>query len=334
MQRSHFYGSHDEPEHRHQHGVTDPQIVTTEQGKRAVKWSFLALMATALLQVVVVSLSGSVALLADTLHNFGDAFTALPLWIAFNLARRKPTKRLTYGWGRIEDLAGVLIVLVILASAVAAGYESFVRFFHPRPVKMLWAVGTAALIGFAGNELVARFRIKVGKEIKSAALEADGQHARIDGLTSLCVLFSALGSWLGYPLVDPIVGLLITLAILKIVWDAGKSVFMRLLDGVDPEVVDEIRQTVSGAEGVHDVAEIRVRWIGHQLHAEVNLAVASEISLSAAHQISKNVRHEILHQLPFLSNVVIHVDPLDRSGETFHQIKNHEHSGGPRHSHT
>jgi cation diffusion facilitator family transporter len=326
IRKSHSHLSHKDEEHGHRHGVVDPKIVTTERGKWAVKWSFIALMVTATMQLVVVYLSDSMALLADTLHNFGDAFTAIPLWIAFNLARRKPTKRFTYGWGRIEDLAGVLIVLVVLASAVAAGYESIDRFFQPRAVKLLWIVATAALIGFAGNELVARFRIKVGKEIKSAALIADGRHARVDGLTSLGVLFSALGIWLGYPLADPIVGLLITAAILKIVWKTGKSVFMRLMDGIDPEVPEEIRQITSGVERVHDVAEIRVRWIGHQLHAEVNLAVAPALTVADAHKISTNVRNEILHELPYISNVVIHADPQDLSGEDFHRV-NHEKHG-------
>jgi cation diffusion facilitator family transporter len=314
--------------------VVDPKIVTTERGKRAVKWSFIALMVTATMQLVVVYLSDSMALLADTLHNFGDAFTAIPLWIAFNLARRKATKRFTYGWGRIEDLAGVLIVLVILASAVAAGYESIDRFFQPRPVKLLWTVVSAALIGFVGNELVARFRIKVGKEIKSAALVADGRHARVDGLTSLGVLFSALGIWLGYPLADPIVGLLITAAILKIVWETGKSVLMRLLDGVDPEVPDKIRQITSGVQRVRDIAEIRVRWIGHQLHAEVNLTVASTLSVAEAHKICINVRNEILHELPYISNVVIHADPQGLSGEAFHRVKVHEHGDQQRRPHS
>jgi len=326
MQQSPSHGSHETPAPAHKHGVVDPKMTATERGKQAVRWSFVLLIITALVQTVVVYLSGSVALLADTLHNFGDAFTAIPLWIAFNLAHRKPTKRFTYGWGRIEDLAGVFIVLVILASAIAAGYEAIARFFQPRPVNLLWAVVIAAIIGFAGNEFIARFRIKVGKEINSAALEADGHHARVDGLVSLGVLVSALGIGLGYPLTDPIVGLLITLALLKIVWEAGKNVFMRLLDAVDPEVVDEIAQTIRKTEGVQKVSEIRVRWIGHQLHAEVNLAVAAALSISDAHDISQEARHDVLHQLPYISNIVIHVDPQDMSGEDFHRI---EAPGGP-----
>jgi cation diffusion facilitator family transporter len=221
--------------------VVDPAILTTERGIWAVKWSLVGLMLTAVLQVVIVYISGSVALLADTIHNFGDAATAIPLWIAFLLARRKPSKRFTYGYGRVEDLAGVAIVFMILFSAVVAGYESIQRIFQPQEVKYLWAVVAASLIGFIGNEAVALFRIKVGKEIGSAALVADGYHARVDGLTSLAVLFGAVGVWLGYPLADPIVGLLITIAILKIVWDSGKSVFTRLLDGVGPQPADRGR---------------------------------------------------------------------------------------------
>jgi cation diffusion facilitator family transporter len=280
MKRSHFHEPPGKAGHGHQHGAIDPKIAGTRRGKWAVKWSFAALMLTALLQMVVVVLSGSVALLADTLHNVGDAFTAIPLWIAFNLIRRRPTRRFTYGLGRLEDLAGVVIVLVILASAAAAGYESVVRFFAPQPVKMVWVVAVAALIGFTGNEMVARFRIRIGREINSAALEADGRHARIDGLTSLSVLFSALGSWLGYPLVDPIVGLLITLVIMHIVWGTAKTVLMRLLDGVDPGLVEEIEAVVKRTDGVEDISEVRVRWIGHQLLAEVNLAVNADESVA------------------------------------------------------
>jgi cation diffusion facilitator family transporter len=328
MKRSHAHDPPGKAGHGHQHGVIDPKIASTRRGKWAVKWSFAALMVTALLQMIVVALSGSVALLADTLHNVGDAFTAIPLWIAFNLVRRGPSRRFTYGLGRLEDLAGVIIVLVILASAVAAGYESVARFFDPRPIKMVWVVAAAALIGFAGNEIVARFRIRVGREINSAALEADGRHARIDGLTSLSVLFSALGSRLGYPLVDPIVGLLITLAIVHIVWNTAKTVLMRLLDGVDPQLVDEIEAAVKGTDGVEDTSEVRVRWIGHQLLAEVNLAVKADVSVAAGHNIADNARRAILQQLDFISNVVIHVDPLDSSGEAYHHTEGPDKDGG------
>jgi cation diffusion facilitator family transporter len=319
--------------HAHTHGVIDPSIFTTQRGIWAIKWSFLGLLATALFQIVIVLYSGSVALLADTIHNIGDAATAIPLWIAFRLARWKPNKRFTYGYGRVEDLAGVAVVVTILFSATLAGYESINRLFHPQTVEYLWAVIMASVIGFLGNEAVAIFRIKVGKEIGSAALIADGYHARVDGLTSLAVLFGAVGVWLGYPLADPVVGLLITVAILRIVWESGKAVFTRLLDGVDPEVIDEIKLAVSHVQGVQDVSEVRVRWLGHRLHAEVNIAVNPQISVEKGHEIANEARHQLLHHLRYLSNATIHIDPVDASGEEHHHISDHVHGDLPSHSH-
>jgi cation diffusion facilitator family transporter len=330
MHKSHNEAHHD---HDHTHGVIDPSLFTTSRGLWAVKWSFLGLMITALFQVVIVFLSGSVALLSDTIHNFGDAATAIPLWIAFRVARMKPSKRFTYGYGRVEDLAGIVIVLIILFSAIIAGYESIQRLINPQPVRFLWAVVIASVIGFAGNELVAIFRIRVGKEIGSAALVADGYHARVDGLTSLGVLVGAVSVWLGFPLGDPIVGFLISLAILRIVWQSAKEVFMRVLDGVDPQVIDEIRHAAAHVEGVEGVTEVRVRWIGHRLHAEVNLAVRLDLPISEAHTFGCDARHEIMHLVPYLSNVIVHVDPADESGETFHKVENHAHGQFQAHFH-
>src|SRR5215212_4595123 len=229
----HPHDHHGHGGHGHTHGAVDPTIVTSERGIWAIKWSFVGLMATALLQLVVVLMSGSVALLSDTIHNFGDAATAIPLWIAFALTRLGASRRFTFGYGRVEDLAGVVIVLIILFSAVVAGYQAVERLINPQPVGFLWAVAAASLVGFIGNEAVAVFRIRVGREIGSAALVADGYHARTDGWTSLAVLLGAIGVWLGYPLADPVVGLLIAAAILVIVWQSGKAVFTRLLDGVE-----------------------------------------------------------------------------------------------------
>lgn len=181
------------------------------------------------------------------------------------LARWKLTKRFTYGYGRVEDLAGVFVVLMILLSAIIAGYLSIDRLFHPQEVTFLWAVVAASIIGFIGNEAVAQFRIRVGNEIGSAALVADSQHAPADGLTSLAVLFGAVGVYLGFPLADPIVGLLITTAILGIVWESGKTIFTRLIDGVDPAITDEIRHAANHVEGVKAITDVKVRWLGHRL---------------------------------------------------------------------
>jgi cation diffusion facilitator family transporter len=319
--------------HGHTHGVVDASITTSERGIWAIKWSFIGLFITALIQIVVVYFSKSVGLLADTIHNFGDAATAIPLWVAFALSRWKPSKRFTYGYGRVEDLAGVAIVLTITFSAVVAGYETVRRFMHPQPVGYLWAVMIASIVGFLGNEAVAIFRIKVGKEIQSAALIADGYHARIDGWTSLAVLFGAIGVWLGYPLADPIVGLLITLAIVQIVWQSIKAVFTRMLDGVEPNVIDELRHAVEHVEAVKKVTDIRARWLGHRLHAELNVAVPSDLSVAEAHTVAKEVRHRLMHHLNYLSSVVVHIDPIEEAGEEFHRITQHSHDGLPVHSH-
>jgi cation diffusion facilitator family transporter len=290
-------------------------------------------MATALLQLVVVLMSGSVALLSDTIHNFGDAATAIPLWIAFALTRLGASRRFTFGYGRVEDLAGVVIVLIILFSAVVAGYQAVERLINPQPVGFLWAVAAASLVGFMGNEAVAVFRIRVGREIGSAALVADGYHARTDGWTSLAVLLGAVGVWLGYPLADPIVGLLIAAAILVIVWQSGKAVFTRLLDGVEPEAIEEIRHTASRVPGVEDVSEVRARWLGHRLHAEVNVAVDPDLSVSEGHAIARELNHQLLHHLSYLSGAVIHVDPVQEAGEEHHRVDAHSHDGLPTHSH-
>ena len=319
--------------HGHTHGIVDPSIATSGRGLWAIKWSFAGLAVTAALQLVVVVISGSVALLADTIYNFGDAATAIPLAIAFWFARKKPSGRFTFGYGRVEDLAGVAIVLTILASAIIAGYESIERLLHPQDISYLGAAMAASIIGFLGNEAVAMFRIRVGEEINSAALVADGYHARVDAWTSLAVLFGAAGVWLGYPLADPIVGLLITAAIFGIVIQSGKSIFVRMLDGADPDVIDELRDAAAHVPQVEEVTEVRARWLGHRLHAELNIAVDPELTIAQAHAVAAEVRHQLLHRLEYLSLVVIHVDPADQSGEAHHRIEEHAHDGLAAHSH-
>lgn len=259
--------------------------------------------------------------------------TAIPLWVAFRLTRAKPTKRFSYGYGRVEDLAGVAIVLTILASAIGVGYEAIARLLHPQKVEYLGAVIAASIIGFVGNEAVAALRIRVGHEIGSVALVADGYHARVDGLTSLAVLVSVAGVAWGYPLADPLVGLGIMAVICRIVWESGKSVFTRLLDGVAPATTDEVRSAASHTPGVREVTDVRVRWVGHRLLAEVNVTVDSELSVAEGHKIAKEVRHQLLHHVAHLSDAIIHVDPLSASGHEHHQVLEHEHDQLPVHSH-
>lgn len=310
------HGPEDGKGHGHTHGSIDPSIATTTEGIWAIKWSFVVLAITSALQLVVVVISGSVALLADTIHNVGDAVTAIPLWIAFVLARRKPSKTFTYGLGRVEDLAGVAIVAIILFSAVFAGYEAIELLIHPQSINFIPWVVAAGVIGFLGNEAVAVFRIRVGREINSAALIADGYHARTDGFTSLAVVLGAVGVWLGFPLADPIVGLLITIAIFGIVWQSSKAVFVRMLDGIDPEVTDEIRRAAGHVEGVREVLDVKARWLGHRLLADVGVRVRADMSVADADRLAENLRHEMLEHLPALSVANVRVSSKTDDAQT------------------
>ena len=306
------HGQHDHADHHgHTHGVIDPTIASTSRGIWAIKWSFVLLAITAVFQLAVVFASGSVALLADTIHNVGDAATAVPLWIAFMFARRKPSARFTYGYGRVEDLAGVTIVLIILFSAVVAGYQAIDRLINPHPINQLLWVALAGVIGFIGNEVVAVFRIRVGREINSAALIADGYHARTDGLTSLAVVLGAAGVWLGFPLADPIVGLLITAIIFGIVWQSAKAVFTRMLDGIEPSIPAEIRHTAEHVPGIQQIGDVRARWIGHQLHAEVDVLASATLTVAEAEEVILRFERELTAHIPALARARIRVQPAD-----------------------
>lgn len=311
--------SHDHS-HHHTHGVINSTILTTTRGIWAVKWSFIGLMITTAFQAVIVYLSGSIALLADAIHNLGDACTAIPLAVAFLFARKKPTKRFTYGYGRVEDLAGIFVVLTILVSALVAGYESINRFFYPREIEYLWAVAIASLIGFLGNETVAIFRVKVGREINSAALVADGYHARVDGFVSLGVLLSVTGVWLGYPLADPIIGFLMTLMIFKIVWESSKAVFTRLLDGIEPDIVDKIKSAAKCNEVILGIDNIKTRWIGHQLYTELVIAIDPKTPTEKVFESIEELKHGLFHSLPILSHVTVslsnHVEKHDHANHS------------------
>lgn len=322
---SHHKHDHDHA-NGHTHGVVDPTIATTTRGIWAIKWSFLILAATAVLQLVVVYVSNSVALIADTIHNIADAGTAIPLWVAFVLARRTPTQTFTYGYGRVEDFAGLAIVLIILLSALVAGYEAINRLFHPHPVMHLGWLAAAGVIGFLGNEAVAVFRIRIGRQINSAALIADGYHARTDGLTSLAVVLGAFGVWLGYALADPIIGLIITAAILGIVWQSARAVLTRMLDGVEHTTISELRHAAQHVKGVVSVERVRARWLGHRLYAEMTLAVDPALSLADARKVAEDVNEHARGHLPALENLHLEVVPASgRERPEHHPKAEHEH---------
>jgi len=296
--------------HEHtEHDIGADPAFKTQEGIRTVWIALAALGLTTVLQVAIVMVSGSVALLADTVHNLGDALNSIPLLFAFYLARRLATRRYTYGFGRAEDVAGVIIVLSIVFSAGYILWESFGKLLDPRPIDHLWWVAVAAVIGFLGNEAVALFQIRTGRRIGSDALIADGLHARIDGLTSLVVLVAVAGSALGYPIVDPIVGLVIGVAIVFVARDAARRIWYRLMDAVDPVVVDRIEQYAGDVAGVDEVVSIRVRWVGHQMHAEVSIAVSDSRTLSETYAVVAEVRGALLRYVRHLTLVTVEALP-------------------------
>ena len=339
----HGHGHHDDHDHEHRGGLVgaigsvlaphshdaadsiDDALTSSADGVRALKVSLAVLGATAVLQALVFAWSGSVGLLADTIHNFSDALTALPLGLAFWLGRRPPTRRYTYGFGRSEDLAGVFIVVMIALSSVVAAAEALNRLLHPQAVHHLVLVGVAGVLGFAGNEIAARYRITTGRRIGSAALVADGLHARTDGFTSLAVVFGAVGVAVGWRPADPLVGALISVAILRVLATAARDIYRRLMDSVDPSLVAAAEERLAGTEGVRRVDRVRLRWIGHELHADAEITLGPDISLAAAHDIAEDARHDLLHGIRRLTDVIIHTSPgpsgaVDPHARTAHHL--------------
>ena len=316
MSHGHDHG-HDHPheDHTHEHrGVggfirelfvphthdpadsVDDALEASAQGVRALKISLFVLLGTTILQFVVVLISGSVALLADTVHNFSDALTAVPLWIAFVLGRRAASRRYTYGYGRAEDLAGLFIIAVVGLSAVVAAWQSIVRIINPQPLDNLWWVVAAGLIGFLGNEAVAVYRIRIGRRIGSAALVADGVHARTDGFTSLAVVLGAFGVMAGLPLADPIVGLLISATIFILLWGTVRSIGRRLMDGIEPDLLARAEQAIEHIDGIVEIERLRLRWTGHRLQGDAIVVVADptraqEIEITSAAEVRDRMRN-------------------------------------------
>jgi len=303
--------SHD---HDHGGGHGESIIDSGTVGIRATKVSLVALGITAVLQAVIVIFSGSVALLSDTLHNFADALTAIPLWIAFAVGRRRPTRGYTYGFGRFEDVAGLLIVVAIGASAALIIWESVGRLFEPRLIDHIPWVIAAGLVGAAGNEFVARYRIKVGQQIGSEALVADGQHARSDALTSLAVVVAGIGAALGSAWVDPVAGIVVAGAMLWLLGRTARRMSRRLLDGVEPAIVDDVEASVRGVPGIHDISDLRVRWHGHQLNVAVSICVDPDLTVSEGHDAAHEVEHALHHRFTFPVQAIVHVEPLGQSG--------------------
>lgn len=300
----------------HSHDHTEAIRTAQESSRIGIRaaWISLAGMGiTAVLQIVIVAVSGSIALLADTLHNVGHLATTIPLIIALRIGRRAPSRRYSYGYRRAEDLVGLLIGLVIALSAGLIVWESVRALLEPRELTNLGWVMAAALVGAAGNEAVAIYRIRAGRRIGSAALVAEGQHARTDALTSLAVAVGVIGVWAGMPQLDPIIGLVIAAVIIGVLVSSMRTVVRRLMDGVDDGTLERLERAASEVPGVLAVHEARARWSGHRMEAEVAVSADAALSLPEAHALSARVQEHLLGTVPHLERVGVHVTPHPRA---------------------
>src|SRR5579884_915011 len=309
--------------HGHEHGSVDADLYGNQAGLRAVQISTAGMFLVAAIQFAIAMFGGSAGLFADALHNLGDVLTTVALWIAFVISNRAANQRYTYGYYRSEDLSGIFIVLVIIASAVAGAVESILKLTNGTPVSQIYLSMAAALVGVAGNELLAQYKISVGKRINSVPLVADGQHSRIDGLTSLAAFIGLIGVRFGLRIADPIAGLVITVVILTVVYSTSRSVLQRLLDAVDPRIVPSIIESAREVPGVETVTDVRARWVGHTLHIAMNIEVDAELTLAKAHAIAEEVRHRLFHTIKGVSEVIIHTDPSSTSGDHHQEMAHH-----------
>jgi cation diffusion facilitator family transporter len=305
----------------HDHGDTENVVVDVAVRDNSLGiitlWVSLGLLwLTTVFQAVIYTQTNSVALLADTGHNLVDALNSIPLLIAFYLARRPATRRFTYGLGRAEDIAGIFIVLSIVFSAGHIILESVNRFFNPFPLENLGLTAIAALIGFLGNEAVAILQIRVGKRIGSDAMVADGQHARVDGVTSLAVLVAVLGAALNIPVLDPIIGVVIGVAIIGIAINAVRKVFLRLMDGVEPSIINRLEHFAQTVDGVDKIVKLRAHWVGHRLFAEITASVDETRTLVEGHSISQHIRKSLIDSIPAMGEVVVSLEPSYAHGPT------------------
>jgi cation diffusion facilitator family transporter len=318
--------------HGHSHVSADRSALFSGEGIRAIKISTFGLLLTAVIQFAVVAIGGSVGLLADSLHNFADVFTTVALWIAFNASKRSADHRYTYGYDRFEDLVGVVIVLIIGLSGLISGNEAYKALVHGREVTAIGVSIAAGLVGVVGNELVAQYKIRIGRKIHSAALVADGIHSRTDGLVSAGAVVGLVGVGLGFPKADPAAAFVITGAIVWATVVAAREVTGRLVDRVEPGLVGSVEQQVRSVPGVADVHDVKARWAGRSLYVQMDLAVDEDLPLREAHAIAEEVRHAVLHGTEGVSEVQVHLDPWSERAHrsSYHAVTAHH---GPEGQH-
>ena len=310
-------GNHHHPSgetvHAHRHGQTDNSLASAGGGGasalRVVAVSSLILAAVAAAELIAAAATSSAAVLADGLHNLGDVGTTVALALAFVLSRRAPNRRFPYGYHRVEDLAGLVVLALIVASAIASGVTSIEHLIHRQPLTNVWLAIAVAAIGFAGNEVAAQYKIRAGRRLRSLALIADGQHSRTDGFASLGAVVGVAGAALGASVLDPVAGLVITVIIAAVAWETARSLTGRFLDEADASLVATIEEIAATTDGVLGVTDARARWTGRRVLAEITLEVDPETPLSHAHALGEEVRHRLYHRIDPLTDVIVHLDP-------------------------
>lgn len=323
---------HDGPQdgsgHHHHPGMLDHDLTTHRRAVHAIWWSVAVLGLTAALQLAIVSATDSAGLFADALHNVGDVLGTAALWVGLRLSRRPPSARFPYGWRRFEDLAGLVIVVAIAASAALALWDSTTAILGEthRVRNPAWALA-AALVGVAGNEAVASYKIRVGRSIDSVALVADGRHARVDGLVSLAAAAGIVGAWLGVPLADPVAGLVIGGVIVLVLLRTGGEVLARTVDAVEPGIIDRIDEVAGRVPGIRGVHDVRARRVGRSLLVQLHAEVDGDLRVREAHGLAEEVRHRLVHDLPAILMVDVHLDPAGER-EDAHAVTSH-HFGDP-----
>jgi cation diffusion facilitator family transporter len=321
---------HDDHPHDHaprgSHGHTHGTINAEPDALRVTLVSSAVLGTVAAVELAVAIVSNSAGVLADGLHNLGDLSTTIALAAAFVISRRAPTKRFPYGYHRGEDLAGLFVVLLIVASAVASGVTSIEHLIHRQQVSQFGAAVAVALLGFLGNEAVAQYKTMAGKRLGSMTLVADGQHSRVDGFASLAAAAGVLGAWAGAPILDPVAGLVLTLVIGWVAVDTARHVTARLLDEADASLVELITETAAAVPGVLSVAGATARWTGRKVRAELTLEVSPGDTVARAHALGEEVRHRLFHRVDSLADVIVHLDPAGDAAA--HRETSHHGQGG------
>ncbi|TME10975.1 MAG: cation transporter [Chloroflexi bacterium] len=289
----------------HHHAPSDEGAAT-----RAVVVSAAVLGAAAAIEFAASASGRSAGVLADALHNAGDVLTTLVLLAAFAVARRPATRRFTSGFGRVEDVATLVIILIIVFTAAAAAFESLGRLLSSEgySISRIGPSLLAAAIGVVANLGVSEYKIRVGRRIRSLALEADGIHSRLDALVSAGA-FAGLGlAWMGIAIADPLTGLAITIAIVYILAGTVGRLVLRMMDAVDPDLIDQIASAARSVKGVLGVHDVRARWVGRELVAMMHIDCAPNASLIQAHDIAQAVQQEVELQVPAV-HLDVHMDP-------------------------